>query len=310
MKQLAALSLRLILSSPCLAQQHRITDRPRVVEALHLLDIWVDAKRDYNDIPVVEHGGRMAVGYSITRRDGSRPAVTVFQARGIAPAAGYASTVEDLGKFASWQFRVLHHGAEEVLSRNTLREMQRVHWVDPDWDTKRGLGFGMRRVNDKTYVGHGGSCPGYRSHFSIDPAGKVATIFMTNASGVNSGIYTQRAQETVGPAIATAVEEAEADVPTQDYSAAQEYALYVGIYDRSPWGQESAAVVWKGKLAVVSLTANDPLGSMMRMEKTGEHTFRRVRDDDALGEVVRFDIGPDGRATRMWQHGNYYPRLR
>ena len=30
-----------------------------------------------------------------------------YQVRGIAPAAGYASTVEDLGRFASWQFRLL-----------------------------------------------------------------------------------------------------------------------------------------------------------------------------------------------------------
>ena len=30
-----------------------------------------------------------------------------YQVRGIAPAAGFTSTVEDLGRFASWQFRVL-----------------------------------------------------------------------------------------------------------------------------------------------------------------------------------------------------------
>ena len=272
----------------------------------------------FPEIPVEEHGRRMAQGYSSPRRDGSRPEVAMFEARGIAPAAGYASTVEDLAKFASWQFRVLHNGADEVLSRNTLREMQRVHWIDRDWEAKRGLGFGMWRAGDKTYVGHGGSCPGYRSHLNLDPVDKVATIFMSNAGGVSSSRFTRRAQEIVGPAIAEAVEERDADrAATGDAddddeanandSTAQSLEIYVGTYDEAPWSGENAVIVWKGELAVVSLPTDDPLGSMMKLRKSGEHTFRRVRDDDTLGEEIRFDIGPEGHAVRMWQHNNFNP---
>jgi hypothetical protein len=57
-----------------------------------------------------------------------------------------------------------------------------------------------------------------------------------------------------------------------------------------------------GAQSEISLAAN--------LQKTGEHTFRRLRDDETLGEEIRFDIGPDGRATRMWQHGNFSPRIR
>ena len=42
---------------------------------------------------------------------GKRPPVPFFTTRGVAPAAGYASTVEDLGRFASWQFRLLARAA-------------------------------------------------------------------------------------------------------------------------------------------------------------------------------------------------------
>ena len=52
-------------------------------------------------------GGRLATGYTVVRRDGSRERVPPYEVRGIAPAAGFTSTVEDLGRFASWQFRVL-----------------------------------------------------------------------------------------------------------------------------------------------------------------------------------------------------------
>jgi CubicO group peptidase (beta-lactamase class C family) len=256
------------------------------------------------DIPVAEHGHRMAKGYTAKRRGGAREPVGVFQARGIAPAAGYASTVEDLGRFAAWQFRVLHHDVDEILRRNTLREMHRVHWVDPDWETKWGLGFATWRSDDKTYVGHGGSCPGYRSSFSLDPIGKLAAVHMANASGVDAGSFTTMAHRILGPAISAAADTASVEEPTDPA-----LEMYTGTYDLSPWWGESEVILWKGKLAVVSLPADNPLEALTRLEQTGEHTFRRIRDDDSLGEEIRFDVGPDGTVLRMWQHSNFRPRI-
>ena len=89
------------------------------------------------EIPAAERGGRLAAGYGAPKRDGGRAAMPFFQARGVAPAAGFASTVEDLARFAQWQFRLLRGGVTEVLKANTLREMYRVHWVDPDFETHR-----------------------------------------------------------------------------------------------------------------------------------------------------------------------------
>jgi CubicO group peptidase (beta-lactamase class C family) len=97
-----------------------------------------DTRTDHED---ALRGGRLATGYTGVRRDGSRQAVPRYAVRGIAPAAGFTSTVLDLGRFASWQFRVLGAAggtATEVLAANTLREMQRVQWMDPDWKVSRG----------------------------------------------------------------------------------------------------------------------------------------------------------------------------
>jgi len=183
--------------------------------------------------------------------------------------------------------------------------MYRVHWLDPDWETKWGLGFATWRSNDKTYVGHGGSCPGYRSHLNIEPQGSVATIFMSNAGGVNSGNFTGRAQDMVGPAIAAALDTGQVTEPLDT-----ELERYVGTYDESPWWGETAVVIWKGKLSLVSLPTDDPLESLTQLEHITGHAFRRVRDDGSLGEEIRFDVGPDGRATRMWRHSNASPRVR
>ncbi len=258
----------------------------------------------YPEIPADEHGKRMAVGYSAQKRDGSRKEVALFQARGIAPAAGFASTVFDLARFASWQFRTLEGRGNDVLSRNTLREMHRVHWINPDWELKWGLGFATWRNDDRTYVGHGGGCPGFITHFNVEPEGKIATIFLSNANGTASSNFTRRAHEIVGPAIRVAQDTTEQAEPTDPL-----LNMYTGTYDRSPWGGESAIVLWEGELAVLSMPTTDPIGGLTKLKKTGEHLFRRVRDDGSLAEEWRFDIGADGKALRVWSHSNFRPRV-
>src|SRR5690606_18138488 len=132
-------------------------------------------------LPKDQWGKQMATGYSAIKRDGSRDKMNLFDARGIKAAAGFSSTVEDLAKFASWQFRLLHNGKEEILKPATLKEMQRVHWVDPDFNTFWGLGFSVQNSNGEKVVGHGGSCPGYRTAISLLPAEELSVILMMNA---------------------------------------------------------------------------------------------------------------------------------
>jgi len=272
--------------------------RTHILAPLKLTSTWPE-------IPVELHGTRMAVGYTALTRDGTRQTLPVFQGRGIAPAMAFASTVEDLGRFASWQFRVLHHAAKEVLGRNTLREMHRVHWIDPDWKTTWGLGFAVSREDEKTFVGHGGSCPGYRSNLRLQPDERIATVFAASASGVNAGAFTRRAYEIMAPAL-----EAAADTVHAGASAPDTFAAYIGAYSELPWGGETAVIPWKGSLAMLPLPTDDPIQDLTELKHIGEHTFRRVRSDGELGEEIRFDVGPEGRATRMWQHSNFSPRIR
>jgi CubicO group peptidase (beta-lactamase class C family) len=269
----------------------------------HILDP-LGMRHTTPEIPATERGQGLAVGYTARTREGVRSEVPLFQARGIAPAAGFASTVEDLAKFASWQFRVLYHGEDDVLVRNTLREMYRVHWLDPDWSPGRGLGFGVWRSDDKTFVGHGGSCPGYRSHFNVQPDERIAVIVMTNASGVNTNALTQRGYEIVGPAIAAALDTAHA-APSLNPA----FDAYVGTYSELPWTGEVAVVPWKESLALLYLPSDDPIDDLVRLEHVGADTFRRIREDGSLGEEIHFDVDETGRAVRLWRHSNFSPRI-
>ena len=256
------------------------------------------------EMPEMEKGRRLATGYSASTREGIRKPMPFFQVRGIAPAAGFASTAADLARFASWQFRVLDRKERAVLGANTLREMQRVHWADPDFETTWGLGFSVWRSNSKTFTGHGGSCPGYRTQLLLRPEEKVATVFMSNALGVNSQQWAQTMYDIVAPAIAAAVKEpSKAKPPDPDLDK------YLGAYG-STFGGEHAVVRWEDGLAVVPLPTMEPVKGLIKLKKTGPHTFRRVRKDDALGEPLVFEIGADGRASRLTWHSNHYPRIR
>jgi CubicO group peptidase (beta-lactamase class C family) len=133
--------------------------------------------------------GRMATGYSALYRDGTRKMMHFFQAKGIAPAEGYSSNVIDLARFASWQFRLLNHGNNEILRPPSLKEMQRVQWVDPDGKLTWGLGFVVYQKDGTTYVGHGGSCPGCRTSLTLTSKTKIAVSMMINAQGTDPDKY-------------------------------------------------------------------------------------------------------------------------
>lgn len=271
--------------------------RSHVLDPLGLRDTHTDHVDRFR-------GERLATGYSGVRRDGTREPMPPYHLNGIAPAAGFISTVEDLGRFASWQFRLLENGGTEVLKATTLREMHRVQWVDPDWETTWGLGFSVWRNEGTTFVGHGGYCPGYQSHLLMAPRNQIATVFMTNTNGVSSRSYTQRAYEIVAPAVAGALEDS-GGAKRSDPALSR----YVGRYD-SPILGEWHVIPWEDALAMVRMPTDDPLEGLMKLRHQQGSSFRRVRDDGVPGEEVRFETGPDGEVVRVWRHANYAVRVR
>lgn len=269
--------------------------------------------------PEMPKSPRLATAYSSIQRTGRRMVVTPFDAKGINPAAGYASTVEDLAKFASWQFRVLaRKGGTDVLATNTLREMQRVHWMDPDFGVSWGLGFQVGRVKEKTFVGHGGSCPGFRSDLVMHTPEKVAVVVMANAQGVDAGRFAARAYDIVGAAVKAAAkaETAKVDSAKKDTApdkpgtqpADASLSQYTGTYTTGFAG-EMAVVPWEDGLATFGLPSTDPMAALTKWKKIGPHTFQRIRKDETLAEKIRFDV-EGGRAVRIHLHDNVYTRVK
>ena len=265
----------------------------------HVLDpIGLNDTRTF--MPMDLYGKRLAVGYGALKRDGTRERVKPFNTRGITPAAGYTSTVEDLGKFASWQFRLLRTGKEDVLKASTLREMQRVQYMDPFWKVSWGLGFAISHKDKDTFVGHGGDCPGYHTSLQLRMQDELAVIAMDNGAE-GAGTFTaamfaildkRKGYEFKPPAPAT-------DVNLEAYS---------GHYSDQPWGSESVMVPWAGGLAYLHLPSSDPAGEITFLKPKGEDVFRRVRDDGSEAEEIKFQRDASGKVTGFIHFSN--PTLR
>jgi CubicO group peptidase (beta-lactamase class C family) len=251
--------------------------------------------------PTDARAPRIATGYGFPGRDGEPPPMPRYDTRGIAPAAGFTSTALDLARFAAWQLRLLGGGEDEVLSANTLREMQRVQWMDHDWSAARGLGFGVYRVGDRTVTGHAGDCPGFNTRLYLDPVSRLAVIVMANRNLTDVDGYAATIFEILdgeGPGAA----------PVSD-AAAPDLDDYVGSYDARPWHGEDMVFRWEGGLALTSLPAHDPLADRVRLRHVEGDRFRAVRSDGEAGHEVIFRRDPQGRVSSVGYHSIELPRL-
>lgn len=251
-----------------------------------------------------EHRLRLATAYGRRLPDLTRALRPFMDTKGITPAANLSSTVEDLARFASLQFRDAEVGGSQILKGSTLREMHRVHWLDPDWQAGWGLGFRVWREEKRTLFGHGGALAGYRTQLAIDAQDKIAVILMTNADDGEPGDYVGKAFEFVAPALAKA-----AAPPTPAKQPDPAWSLYVGKY-RDPWG-DSQILILNGELVMIDPTEMDPQEALLKLSPAGPHTFRMEGENGYadVGELLVFELGADGQVARVKVGSNYtYPQ--
>jgi hypothetical protein len=182
--------------------------------------------------------------------------------------------------------------------------MQRVHWMDPDWETSWGLGFSVFKLGKKTVAGHGGGCPGFYTSLRVVPSDQLAVAVLSNAIGADVSHWAAMAIKAIAPAVEAATEDGEAPAE-RDPS----FDRYVGTYD-TVWGR-FAIVRWKDGLAVVDLDMRDPFEHLPRLEHVEGHTFRRIRhDDESPGETWVFEVDGDGAVLSVTSHSNPATRVR
>jgi CubicO group peptidase (beta-lactamase class C family) len=245
----------------------------------------------------------LAVGYARRMPDGSRAVMPFIDARSMGAATGITSTVGDMAKFVSAQFRSGPRGGDRILGTGSLREMHRVRVVENTWAQGNAIGFAVRRVRDKTYVGHGGGYPGYTTQTLIQLDDKVGVIVLTNTNDSNPLDIATQLMNTVGDAVAKAT----AQTPSV-LAWDPAWARFAGLY-RSPGG-DSHVVLLNQRLVLISPSAPN-LDNPVRLEPLGNGVFRYTAPvgGGPVGETVRF-VEEGGRVVRMYTGDSYADRVR
>ena len=251
---------------------------------------------------------QLAVGYGRRMPAGGRSVSPFTDCRGITPAANMATSVTDLAKFAMLQFRDgrdRQAGGDQVLRGSTLREMQRVHWLDPGWQMGLGLGFRITRERGVTYIGHRGLVQGYRTQLLLCPADKTGVIVLGNADDCDPLLYAHRAFRWVAPTLVRATAQSAAPEPAPPDPG---WHRYIGKY-RNAW-RDNQVLVRNGQLVIIDPASSDPLPSLGTLTPVAEHTFRHETGDglSSPGELAVFEVGGDGEVQRLKLGENYlYP---
>ena len=261
-----------------------------IFQPLGMLDSSVD-----KNVP------ELAVPYGRRMPDGSREVLPFVDARGMAAATGVTSTLDDMAKFVSAQFRKGPRGGSQIVSTGSLREMHRVRSVEENWTSGTGLGFDISRIKDRTWIGHGGGYPGNTTQTLIQLDDKVGVIVLTNTNDSNPSDIARQLIATVGQAVATA----SASKPATRWDPT--WARFAGLYRGR--GGDSNVVLLNQKLVIV--TPNAPnIDNPITLEPLGEGRFRFVAPTGggAVGEVVRF-VEQTGRPTRMYIGDGWIDRV-
>lgn len=245
----------------------------------------------------------LAVPYGRRLPDGTRAIIPFVDARGMASATGITSTVGDMAKFVSAQFRRGTRGGDRILSTGSLREMHRVRSVENNWTSGTGIGFASTRMNDRTYVGHGGGYPGNTTQTMIQLDDRVGVIVLTNTNDSDPSGIARQLMLTVGAAVA----KASAPKP-QVVAWDPSWGRFAGLY--RGYSGDTQVVLLDKQLVVI--TPNAPtIDSSTELEPLGEGRFRmKARTGGgAVGEVVRF-VERDGQVVRMITGDSYVDRVR
>jgi D-alanyl-D-alanine carboxypeptidase len=245
----------------------------------------------------------LAVGYGRRMPDGSRAIMPFTDARGMAAATGMTSTIEDMAKFVSAQFRRGARGGERILSTGSLREMHRVRSVESTWTSGSGIGFAVSRIDGRNYVGHGGGYPGYTTNTLIQLDDRVGVIVLTNTNDSDPGGIARQLMRTVGQAVAKA-----AAAPPRVVAWDPAWARFAGLYRGR--GGDSQVVLMNERLVIITphgANVDNPIA----LEPIGDGRFRYLAPTGGgpVGEVVRF-VEENGRVVRMITGDSYVERIR
>ena len=247
------------------------------------------------------YGKEHAIGYTAMNRDRKRKKANFFQTKAMQPAAGISSSVEDLAKFASWQFRLMDSTESELLTPEALKSMYDIHATSRNGYMKRGYGFEIQTDKEgNKWVMHGGMCPGYVAFLKMDLTNKMAYAILINTNG-------ERALKYVN-GIIHILNKAGSSIPTQ--TAIKNLSDYSGFFDLNPWNGEYYIGPWNNGLVAFYLPTESLQYAMYFYQHQNDDVFELVNENnEPTGEELIFYRDDKGIVTKVKNDGQmHYPK--
>jgi len=229
--------------------------------------------------------GEFAIGYTALSYAPRRVPIDHVGTSALSPATGFFSNAGDLANFFSAHFL----GDTRLLSDASKRRMHQPLWDSDEAGNKYGLGVGIRKVGERTLVGHSGGFPGFTSMTLVDPKAKVAVSVLTNAIDGPAGQMAQGAFLLLNLAGKPAAQEA--PPPEQLKRFTGRYADLFSVAD---------VVLLGSRLYLIRPTAPDPATAATPLAYVDERTLRvDGGSGGTYGEPMVFTFNRDGSVASM-----------
>jgi D-alanyl-D-alanine carboxypeptidase len=249
-----------------------------------------------------ELGPRMATGYQVRRYEDSPGIATHAPLNGHTAAGQLYSTVSDLAKWLSLQFRtdVAERGGAQVLAGSSLVEMHRPQFMEPDWQSGACLPWAAARFGDQVFLGHGGGVFGFLTQTRFCVQDKLGVIWLTNADGHAANLpITERIIHTLAQADAGV---SQPRPPTKPVPTPEEWRDFLGTYVGELGGIMNIEFR-DGALLVVAPPGERVVAPPVKLEPTEVPDTFMVTSGRGAGEPLLFKRDQEGNVASLSNAG-------
>jgi len=242
---------------------------------------------------------RMATGYTIRAVEGEPQIAPHPQLNGWNAAGSLYSSVNDLARWISLQFRTKApaRGGTQVLKGASLSAMHRVQFMEPNWSMGYALGWRADRRGENIYLHHSGGIHGFLTKISFNKLHRLGTIVLTNGNPhMASEMVGAELLEALIPAIRAATDSAQSlskPVPTPE-----KFRRFIGRYEDPQMGGILWIVSRKGEMVILNPgSATFPPAPGQRLIATDDPLVFTVESGRPAGEPLVFRVGNDGKVV-------------
>ncbi|MDQ3665460.1 MAG: serine hydrolase [Acidobacteriota bacterium] len=196
---------------------------------------------------------------------------------GISPAGSMYTTVTDMGRFMSALFAGGRGAKGQMLKQSTIDEMWTPQFASPGQKTGYGIGFGVRELEGRRTVGHGGAIYGFATTLKAMPDDKLGVVVVTTKDAANA-VTNRVADLALTAMLATRRGQ---PVPQAEITSPVDSQLALRIAGRYMNGPNSVDLIeTAGKLSKLSSDG----GEQVRLRSLGDALI--VDDKLAYGERI------------------------